>query len=133
MSMRLLWMVACLLVGGSAAASAQHTILNASYEPTRRFYLAINQACYPLAGGAPRAPLHLPIHGGSGKQARSVAFGLEADVVTLALAYDIDAINQRTQLLAPDWQSRFPNTVHPTRQRLCFWSGKVIPKGSGLG
>jgi ABC-type sulfate transport system substrate-binding protein len=130
MSMRPLWLVACLLVAGSGPVSAQHTILNVSYEPTRRFYSAINHA-FSVRWQAEHGE-RLSIYqsqGGSGKQARSVAFGLEADVVTLALAYDIDAINQRTQLLAADWQNRFPNNSSPYTSTVVFLVRKGNPKG----
>jgi len=67
-------------------------------------------------------------HGGSGAQARSVSFGLEADVVTLALAYDIDAISQRTGFLPQDWQQRFPNNSSPYTSTVVFLVRKGNPK-----
>src|SRR5215510_1633022 len=80
----------------TAAPCADTTLLNASYEPTRRFYSAVNQAF--AASWRQRQGEDIVVyqsHAGSGAQARAVSFGLEADVVTLALAYDIDAIVDR--------------------------------------
>jgi sulfate transport system substrate-binding protein len=130
MSIRVLWIAGCLLVNGSLTAFAEHTILNVSYEPTRRFYSAINQAFIARwqAEHGQRITIYQS-HGGSGKQARSVAFGLEADVVTLALAYDVDAINQQMPLLAKDWQSRFPDNSSPYTSTIVFLVRKGNPKG----
>ena len=72
-------------------------------------------------------------HGGSSKQARAVIDGLEADVVTLALAYDIDAISEKAGLLPANWQSRLPTTARPTARRSCFWSARAIPRASRIG
>lgn len=130
MSIRVLWIAGCLLVTGLGAASAEHTILNVSYEPTRRFYSAVNQAFSARwqAERGQRITIYQS-HGGSGKQARSVAFGLEADVVTLALAYDVDAINQQMSLLAKDWQSRFPDNSSPYTSTIVLLVRKGNPKG----
>src|SRR5436190_2415592 len=121
MSVRRLWIAGCLLISGQVTAFAEQTILNVSYEPTRRLYSAINQAFVVrwYSEHGERVSIYQS-HGGSGKQARSVAFGLEADVVTLALAYDIVAINQRTQLLASDWQHRSPNNSSPYTSTIVF-------------
>jgi sulfate/thiosulfate-binding protein len=129
MSVRALWVAGCLLIAAATTASAEHTILNVSYEPTRRFYSAINQAfaVHWQSEHGERVSIYQS-HGGSGKQARSVAFGLEADVVTLALAYDIDAINQRDTLLAKDWQRRFSNNSSPYTSTIVFLVRKGNPK-----
>src|SRR5712671_1197947 len=93
-----------------AIAYADTTLLNASYEPTRRFYSDLNKvfAARWQAEQGEKITIYQS-HAGSGAQARSVSFGLEADVVTLALAYDIYAIVERAKLLPKDWQSRLPN------------------------
>ena len=73
-------------------------------------------------------------HGGSGKQARAVIDGLEADVVTLALAYDIDAIAQKAKLLPADWQKRLPHNSAPYTSTIVFLVRKGNPEGhQGLG
>ena len=89
------------------------TLLNVSYDPTRELYQAINAsfiASYKQKTGKTIAINQS--HGGSGKQARAVIDGLEADVVTLALAYDIDAV-QESGLVAPGWQKRLPFNSTP--------------------
>ncbi|HXE38945.1 MAG TPA: substrate-binding domain-containing protein, partial [Azonexus sp.] len=94
-------------------AFAQTTLLNVSYDPTRELYkdfnAAFNQHWQAKTGQTVNVRQS---HGGSGKQARSVADGLEADVVTLALGYDIDALAER-KLIPADWQKRFPNNSSP--------------------
>ena len=72
-------------------------------------------------------------HGGSGKQARAVIDGLEADVVTLALAYDIDQIAARGRLIDPNWQARLPNHSSPTPRPSSSWCGRAIPRASRIG
>src|SRR5947209_1687539 len=93
---------------------AEQTLLNVSYDPTRRFYSAVNKAFAALwqSERGERVTIYQS-HGGSGAQARAVSFGLEADVVTLALASDIDAIAARSELLPKDWQSRMPHNSAP--------------------
>ena len=112
-----------------ARAEAQTTLLNASYEPTRRFYSSVNKsfAAHWKAVQGKNITIHQS-HAGSGAQARAVSFGLEADVVTLALAYDIDAISQRAGLLPKDWQSRFPNNSAPYTSTIVFLVRKGNPK-----
>jgi sulfate/thiosulfate transport system substrate-binding protein len=111
------------------ALASDTTLLNASYEPTRRFYSAVNKAFaaqwLQQHGGA---IVIYQSHAGSGAQARAVSFGLEADVVTLALAYDIDAIVDRAQLLAPDWQTRLPENSTPYTSTIVFLVRKGNPK-----
>ena len=102
-----------LLSSGSARADGV-TLLNASYDPTREFYQEINEAFAKgyLAKTGQAVTIHQS-HGGSGKQARSVIDGLEADVVTLALSFDIDAIAAHGGLVAASWQSRVHHIAYP--------------------
>ena len=95
-------------------AWAAQTLLNVSYDPTRRFYTELNKAfaAWWLRETGEEVKIRQS-HGGSGKQARSVTFGLEADVVTLALAYDIDAVAERSDLIPKDWQKRLPFNSAP--------------------
>ena len=109
----------------STTALAQGTLLNVSYDPTRELYQDVNAAFVKSWGK------ELTInqsHGGSGKQARSVIDGLEADVVTLALAYDIDAISEKAKLLPADWQSRLPTNSTPYTSTVVFVVRKGNPK-----
>jgi sulfate transport system substrate-binding protein len=112
-----------------AAVRADTTLLNVSYEPTRRFYSEFNRLFSERwqAEHGVRLTVYQS-HGGSGKQARSVVFGLEADVVTLALAYDIDAISERAKLLPPDWQKRLPHNSAPYTSTIVFLVRKGNPK-----
>ena len=119
----MLWLSAAL------PTRADQSILNVSYDPTRRFYSAVNKEF--IAEWKAQRGENLKIyqsHGGSGAQARSVSFGLEADVVTLALAYDIDAISQRTGFLPKDWQQRLPNNSSPYTSTVVFLVRKGNPK-----
>ena len=110
-------------------AAADTTLLNVSYDPTRRLYTAINAAFAERwrAETGERVKIYQS-HGGSGKQARSVSFGLEADVVTLALSYDIDAITQRSGLLRRDWERRLPHNSTPFASTIVFLVRKGNPK-----
>jgi sulfate transport system substrate-binding protein len=115
-----------LLVGASAG---DVTLLNASYDPTRELYEEVNK----LFAAEFRAKNGQGIsinqsHGGSGKQARSVIDGLQADVVTLALAYDIDAIAER-KLIDRNWQKRLPNNSCPYTSAIVLLVRKGNPKG----
>jgi len=116
------------LLTREARAQAASTLLNVSYDPTREFYRAFNAAFTEQwrrqTGQAVRVNTS---HGGSGSQARSVIDGLEADVVTLALAYDIDAIAERG-LIAPDWQGRLPHNSAPYTSTIVFLVRKGNPK-----
>ncbi len=114
--------LAGLVLPGQAAA--QDTLLNVSYDPTRELYQDFNAAFVKQLG---RKLTINQSHGGSGKQARSVIDGLEADVVTLALAYDIDAIAERG-LLARDWQQRLPDNASPYTSTIVFLVRKGNPK-----
>jgi sulfate transport system substrate-binding protein len=113
-----------------SVASAGQTILNVSYDPTRELYQDFNQAfaTYWKAKTGEEVSLQLS-NGGSGKQARSVIDGLEADVVTLGLAYDIDAISEKAQLLPSNWQSRLPDNSSPYTSTIVFLVRKGNPKG----
>jgi sulfate/thiosulfate-binding protein len=106
------------------------TILNVSYDPTRELYQDFNEAFakYWLAKKGEKVTFQQS-HGGSGKQARSVIDGLSADVVTLALAYDIDMIAQRGGLLPPDWQKRLPDNSAPYTSTIVFLVRKGNLKG----
>lgn len=105
-------------------------LLNVSYDPTRELYNDINAAfakSWKAKGGD--AVTIKQSHGGSGKQARSVIDGLSADVVTLALAYDIDAIAEKSRLLPKDWQSRLPSNSSPYTSTIVFVVRHGNPKG----
>ena len=110
--------------------SSQTTLLNVSYDPTGEFYQEYNQAFakYWKAKTGQDITIHQS-HGGSGKQARAVIEGLEADVVTLALAYDIDAISQKAGLLPAKWQNRLPHNSSPYTSTIVFLVRKGNPKG----
>lgn len=125
-------LVAIAAVVGSVAAHAQQkqTILNVSYDPTRELYKSIDKAFaaqYKKATGIDVTVRQS--HGGSGTQARSVIDGLDADVVTLALAYDIDAIHENAKALPADWQKRLPQNSSPYTSTIVFLVRKGNPKG----
>ncbi len=106
------------------------TIHNVSYDPTRELYQEFNKAF--AAHWKAKTGDNLTVkqsHGGSGRQARSVIDGLEADVVTLALAFDIDAIADKAKLLPPDWQKRLPKNSTPYTSTIVFLVRKGNPKG----
>jgi sulfate transport system substrate-binding protein len=118
------------LVAGAAAASADTSLLNVSYDPTREFYKAVNEAFIAKWKAETGEDIEVEqSHGGSGKQARAVIDGLEADVVTLALAYDIDAIASNSDLIAKDWQKRLPHNSSPYTSTIVFLVRKGNPKG----
>ncbi len=119
-----------LLLGSAAAVQAQATLLNVSYDPTRELYQDFNAAFAKQWKAKTGESLVVKqSHGGSGKQARSVIDGLEADVVTLALAYDIDALHDKAKLLPADWQKRLPNNSSPYTSTIVFLVRKGNPKG----
>ncbi|OGR83594.1 MAG: ABC transporter permease [Elusimicrobia bacterium RIFCSPLOWO2_01_FULL_54_10] len=104
-------------------------LLNVSYDPTRELYQEFNAAFARHWKEKTGDVLTVQqSHGGSGKQARAVIDGLEADVVTLALAYDIDAIAERAKLLPADWQKKFPNNSAPYTSTIVFLVRKGNPK-----
>ena len=105
------------------------TLLNVSYDPTRELYQELNTAFGKYWKAKTGAQVVVKqSHGGSGKQARAVIDGLEADVVTLALAYDIDAIAERSGLLPRNWQSRLPYNSAPYTSTIVFLVRKGNPK-----
>ncbi|ATQ41673.1 sulfate ABC transporter substrate-binding protein [Caulobacter mirabilis] len=120
---------AALAAGGAAQAQAKPlTLLNVSYDPTRELYKDINAAYAKYWKDKTGQTLTIQqSHGGSGKQARSVIDGLQADVVTLALAYDIDEIAQKAKLLPANWQSRLPQNSTPYTSTIVFLVRKGNP------
>ncbi|WP_315734518.1 MULTISPECIES: sulfate ABC transporter substrate-binding protein [unclassified Bradyrhizobium] len=128
MMRRVLAVVAGLAWAGSAVA-ADVNLLNVSYDPTRELYVEFNKAfsaAYQKETG--KSVEVKQSHGGSGAQARSVIDGLQADVVTLALAYDIDAIAGKG-LLDKEWQKRLPQNASPYTSTIVFLVRKGNPKG----
>jgi sulfate transport system substrate-binding protein len=114
----------------SLAAHADVTLLNVSYDPTRELYQDFNQAFATYWKSKTGEVVAIKqSHGGSGKQARAVIDGLEADVVTLALAYDVDALSERGQLIPKDWQKRLPHNSAPYTSTIVFLVRKGNPKG----
>jgi sulfate/thiosulfate-binding protein len=114
----------------TVAAHAQTSLLNVSYDPTRELYKDINKAF--AASWKKQSGQDIAVkmsHGGSGKQARSVIDGLEASVVTLALAADIDEIARQTGKIPADWQKRLPNNASPYTSTIVFLVRKGNPKG----
>lgn len=109
--------------------AADSSLLNVSYDPTRELYQDFNKAFINHWKSRTGEVLKIrQSHGGSGKQARAVIDGLQADVVTLALAYDIDEIAQRS-LIPKDWQKRLPNNSAPYTSTIVFLVRKGNPKG----
>ncbi|MDX9952433.1 MAG: sulfate ABC transporter substrate-binding protein [Methylophilaceae bacterium] len=111
------------------ASAADVTLLNVSYDPTRELYVDFNKAF--AAHWKAKTGDNVTIkqsHGGAGKQARAVIDGLQADVVTLALAYDIDAIHEKAKLIPKDWQARLPNNSAPYTSTIVLLVRKGNPK-----
>ena len=132
---RFFWITALLLAlgfgfaTGARAAGKTVTLLNVSYDPTREFYSDFNAAFGKFWQAKTGDTVAVrQSHGGSGKQARSVIDGLEADVVTLALAYDIDEISAKGGLLPADWQRRLPHNSAPYTSTIVFLVRKGNPK-----
>lgn len=118
-----------LSLAAPALQAAEVNLLNVSYDPTRELYQDINKSFAAQWKAKTGDDVKIrQSHGGSGKQARSVIDGLEADVVTLALGYDIDAIGER-KLLSPDWQKRLPHNASPYTSTIVFLVRKGNPKG----
>ncbi|MBN8281227.1 MAG: sulfate ABC transporter substrate-binding protein [Gammaproteobacteria bacterium] len=117
-------------IGAGTADAADTTLLNVSYDPTRELYQDYNAAFarYWKAKTGKTVEVRQS-HGGSGKQARSVIDGLPADVVTLALAYDIDAIAANAKSLPANWQTRLPDNSSPYTSTIVFLVRKGNPKG----
>ena len=112
------------------ASAADITLLNVSYDPTRELYQDYNAAFakYWKAKTGDNVTIKAS-HGGSGKQGRSIIDGLEADVATLALAYDIDALYDKARLIPQNWQTRLPNNSTPYTSTIVFLVRKGNPKG----
>ena len=120
---------AVLLAAGSLQA-AEVTLLNVSYDPTRELYAEFNAAFAKEWQKKSGDTVTIQqSHGGSGKQARAVIDGLEADVVTLALAGDIDAIADKAKLIPAEWQKRLPHNSSPYTSTIVFLVRKGNPKG----
>jgi sulfate/thiosulfate transport system substrate-binding protein len=125
--------IACLTVAvlaGPLGAQQPLSLLNVSYDPTRELYQDVN-AAFAKAWRA-RTGQEITIkqsHGGSGKQARAVIDGLQADVVTLALAYDVDALYLNGKLIPQNWQSRLPDNSAPYTSTIVFLVRKGNPRG----
>lgn len=127
------WLTTTLLATSlliSAHAVAEKTLLNVSYDPTRELYQEFNKAFAKHWQEKTKEVVSIKqSHGGSGKQARSVIDGLEADVVTLALANDINAIAEKAKLLPEDWQKRLALNSTPYTSTIIFLVRKGNPKG----
>ena len=117
------------LMGFGSVAHAQTALLNVSYDPTREFYQDYNAAFIKHWKAATGETVSIKqSHGGSGSQARTVIDGLDADVVTLALAYDVDALNKNGGLIPADWQKRLPNNAAPYTSTIVLLVRKGNPK-----
>jgi len=125
---RLIALGALALAAGAVQAK-DITLLNVSYDPTRELYVDFNKAfaAHWKARTGDKVSVRQS-HGGSGKQARSVIDGLDADVVTLALAYDVDELAGRAQLIPADWQKRLPHNSAPYTSTIVFLVRKGNPK-----
>ena len=130
MTLSRFFLASTLVFAAAAASAATVELLNVSYDPTREFYRDVNTvfAAEWKAKTGDEVVVQSS-HGGSGKQARAVIDGLEADVVTLALAFDIDAIVEKAKLLPPDWQARLPHRSAPYTSTIVFLVRKGNPKG----
>src|SRR5437870_2018861 len=116
-------------VSGWEALAANVELLNVSYDPTRELYQEFNAAFAKQWEAKTGDKVSVKqSHGGSGKQARTVIDGLTADVVTLALAYDIDEISARARLLPAEWQKRLPHNSSPYTSTIVFLVRKGNPK-----
>jgi sulfate/thiosulfate-binding protein len=115
---------------GASRANEIGALLNVSYDPTRELYQDFNAAFakHWKAKTGDNVTINQS-HGGSGKQALAVIDGLEADVVTLALAYDIDAHRRQRKLIPADWQKRLPHNSSPYTSTIVFLVRKGNPKG----
>ena len=122
-------LAAILSLGLAGQALADVTLLNVSYDPTRELYQDYNAAFAKYWKNRNNEVVTIKqSHGGSGKQARSVIDGLEADVVTLALAYDVDALHEKGKLIPADWQKRLPHNAAPYTSTIVFLVRKGNPK-----
>ena len=118
------------LIATTTVHAKDISLLNVSYDPTRELYVDYNKAFGAYWKGKTGDTVTVrQSHGGSGKQARSVIDGLEADVVTLALAYDIDELGEKAKLLPANWQARLPHNSSPYTSTIVFLVRKGNPKG----
>ena len=125
----LVWSAACSTDSRSGANAKEVKLLNVSYDPTRELYAAVNAAFAKSWEAKTGQKVTIEqSHGGSGKQARAVIDGLEADVVTLALAYDVDAI-AKSGLISTDWATKLPHRAAPYTSTIEFLERKGNPKG----
>ena len=129
--LQIIALAALLAIGTTAVHSAPAAVklLNASYDPTREFYQEFNAAFirYWKTKTGTQVSINQS-HAGSGKQARAIIDGLQADVSTLALAYDIDAIGVKAGLLPKNWQTRLPNNSSPYTSTIVFLVRKGNPQ-----
>ncbi len=127
--MRTLFQILAVCLFAATASARDIQLLNVSYDATREFYQQYNKAfaSYWKTKTGDDVTVNMS-HGGSGKQAQLVIAGLDADVVTLALAYDIDSIAQQTQMLPADWQRQFPDDSAPYTSTIVFLIRKGNPK-----
>ncbi len=127
---RMMMLALAALLTGMPAWAKERTLLNVSYDPTRELYEDYNQAfiAYWQAEKGETVKISQS-HGGSGKQARAVIDGLEADVVTLALAFDVDALRQNGGLIPKDWMGRLPDNSAPYTSTIVLLVRKGNPKG----
>ncbi|HWH74922.1 MAG TPA: sulfate ABC transporter substrate-binding protein [Methylibium sp.] len=129
-SLRTALAAAALSLAAGLAVAKEVTLLNVSYDPTRELYVDFNKAFAKHWKAKTGDDVTVKqSHGGSGKQARSVIDGLEADVVTLALAYDVDEIAEKAKLFPADWQKRLPHNSAPYTSTIVFLVRKGNPKG----
>ena len=118
------------IIGLATAQAADLKLLNVSYDPTRELYQDYNAVFAKHWKEQTGQDIEIQqSHGGSGKQARAVIDGLDADVVTLALAYDVDQLYQKAKLIPEDWQSRLPNNSAPYTSTVVFLVRAGNPKG----
>src|ERR1700681_4072421 len=117
------------LAASALFAAGPVKLLNVSYDPTRELYQDINTAFAKQWKAKTGVDVQISqSHGGSGKQARSVIDGLQADIVTLALAYDIDVLSEKANLVPKNWQSRLPHNSTPYTSTIVFLVRKRNPK-----
>jgi sulfate/thiosulfate-binding protein len=117
------------LVNPLKLEAAEVTLLNVSYDPTRELYVDFNAAFAKYWEAKTKDKVTVKAsHGGSGKQARAIIDGLEADVATLALAYDVDQLNEKAKLIPKDWQKRLPHNSSPYTSTIVFLVRKGNPK-----
>src|SRR5476649_2429152 len=130
MKLKSLLLAAVALALTGAALAKDITLLNVSYDPTRELYVDYNAAfaTYWQAKTGDKVTVQQS-HGGSGKQARAVIDGLQADVVTLALSADVDALYDNAKLVPKDWQTRLPNNSAPYTSTIVFLVRKGNPRG----